>query len=496
MPTLTRLRPDHNNSAGLSAIVGSDGIDATLKILKYPRQFVRRIDGRVTIDSLVIRRSTTLDIDLSSSPLRSTRVLIPILLPAREHLVDNLTARDSAGTPLRILTHAEHTRIASSLIAAQFALEGVRSSSLRKKGAELFEILTDIPQMSLARARDTVALLFGSEPRRKYHSPSARHRVSARRLLEVTRTSSALKFLLQTFSEQYLVLAEAFVDDIGCASIEFSYDAPYFERRLTPKQTVAERVRDWLGLAPFSYLLFVGRGLSQAESFNLRVDGLPGHYLHQSKFLAAERAQGVEALHTLSEGRLRELTQHPGEMIIQDVGSPVPYAHLFTSGFKRHGLTVFGSVTFFERPPGSVGLAFMAAAIALMPLLVILICFRGLFEGKSVVSADVPALLTALPGLLAFVITPRLETRQLTTAPMSAYIGLVASVVFCLFGALTLVATQGSLSLVVFQGTPLSVKAIEVGQAVFGLFTISQLVLVVFLARRLHANIQNSRARR
>ncbi len=483
-----------------------------LSILLYPHHHFERIEEKVTLHGLAVHRTVRLEISSAETSvpwIPATKVWVPISIVDRGTHLDNLVVACGDGRPLHVANHLEHRRFMFALLCAYLEQKGYPEALYRRR-----DLSSGSAAVAAELIRKTLNLAFASNqrvgPQREQLLSDAN--VFARYDFGLATDvasrldgSSGLRFLLDV-AGRFPIFVEAEVNEGSRIEFQYEYDAFHLERILEDDRTwrdqhwlvrLRDRITKAAGLRPPNAVFFLGRGPALCKNFTFQMEAPSGFYRYESIFLHAPRASpaGPEPsdFDPITAIPLEPL-QH--EILVPDpldraMGNHLPYVHMYLGGCTRRDSRLFARVRFFERPPGSLGLARYSSIILLLVMILLGVFFKELVRPSDASLAAVPAILIGIPGLYALWLAPRQPSSAVTSRPVSALLSFLATGVASLLAALVLIISSASYSVVVWHGAPWTITAATVGWACWIIVTVGQLgafVVVNILYRFARAN--------
>jgi hypothetical protein len=480
----------------------------TQDALMRPRRYLSRVTESIEIRGIALRRRRVLELskpDFDATWQVGDRFWLPLLVAERGRLVGNLSVRSGNGTSLRVANLSEHRQILVSAILSCLESKGVPTLAIcgsdplpdsdfelsRKLLVQIAKIVTDSEEGA-------------KESRRQLESGWWRDLIStsdqlAHRLLSLVNSDKSVRYLLNVATDSYPIFAEAIVSTENRVVLDFEFDAPHWEqfsrgdptstRHGRPRLSFNAWIRRELGMRPANQLFCLGDVPSICGDFRFRMEAPRGFYRNQSIFLVEDKktANTIESL-ALDFDRPGALEPENSEIVIplaSDTLHPhdlVSYVNMYysDSGFlTRPGRQFYVSATFLERPPGTIGVALATSLVVALVLAALAIFFPELINPMKEASFEVPAILIAVPGVYALLMSPRQLERSITSRPLASFLGLAGTGFISLLAALDLVITGACDDRVVFYDAPWTISAGHLGLLIWRVLLGVQVLICV-----------------
>jgi len=406
-----------------------DGRLAALALLINPRRWIHRIVESFETSDYVVRRHVsmhfTLPVFTDNSPQKGNGknfsvfppAVVPIMFAKRGTLLDNLDVLDAGDRRLPVLCHGEHQEFARILLERLAILEaGEEYTSVSDLSADArakVSSLVDIPDLEVAEAGKRVSEFFNNEA-------ESRGSEDLERICRSTR----LRDFAHILASHYVLLTEVNAALGSRNLIKYVYDSPY-ATNLNPGPW--ERIRQLLGHKPYSFRL-VMVNVSRCESYHFRMPVPPEHFVARQGFLTLEKDEQEQRSDHVERLQLSSAVFPPDVMDIGADRVGAPYAHLYVGGSQVAQVPdpLFVRVIFYERPPGSMGLALAMAILMIGTFLAFLTNVVGLLNSRVAIDDTAPLLL-ALPGTATVWLRRSLSGIDLLVAPVRARLALLAT---------------------------------------------------------------------
>lgn len=459
-----------------------DEVFLALMMIKSPSNYFESITERVINRGLILHRVVSLDIKSSPDALplpANHSIVVPILMPARDQLVDNLVVTSIDGVTLQTRDHEEQLLFASQLIATQFAISGVASPPAHDyEGQSVFQAFLNVPRMPWDQWRNLRHLLTSAPA----VGPTSRARPSspyALDLLHYVRRSPSLMYLLDLVAARRIEICTATTDQDGRARLNYEYDAPFIERSIYETRVLLrDRLRKRFGLRMPNMRIFLGQRPLLARSYHFYMDAPRGYYVSRSRFVIYPGIVTQLNSGLIHVDKLDELpaSNGPIERVIFEPPARLPYAHMYTEGCQRFRTTCYASLTYHERPPGSIGLALGVSLLALFPLLVTFPFMTTLLDNGS---NGMAPLIVGFPGLAAAALSARRDRTSLAAMTLVGYFGLLGTSLLSAAAALILAIGPATNQLILLHDAPFTLTMKTAMSSAF-LLVVSLQVLLTY----------------
>ncbi len=386
---------------------------------------------------------------------------VPILVPAKGDLVDQLEIQRSDGSAAHSVSHTQTLRLVALglrfLLLAALAEPGTNAAAFDDKDFREHELVL----LRLISRRGPLGRSGGpweaGLTASTGASQSALEHRKATALLHLTKVVEATLEALErqfpwkssddakriervkAFSnvrDYVLKLAQCYPILVSLPNNDQAYRRLAYERVIAPAPFGTHRLRLWAGLRPDRVVVPVTLPF-EADSYHLEIIG-PAEYYLREQLLGCPRcsarvdstwrglsASGSGCHHGPIGGDERcyvRVRRRAGQN----------YCHVYLRGFAaskldEHGQQIIMTARFAEAPPGIEERALLAAAAASVVVAVIgyLRSRNGLLPPTDI--ADIPALLLAVPGVAATWFGFNSDTDTVLRSSLTARISLLAT---------------------------------------------------------------------
>jgi hypothetical protein len=407
-------------------------------------------------------------------------VLFPVLVPRKGELSDNFVLRMASGENVPVLSHREYLQLVAGVLRTLLA-----SAYQLRAGQTLEEACPDAVHAEHAALAEVVQRSIALK------TPSAYS--GAKKLAALERADAALEVknpevlglavkLVEKLSVHYAVVAAVPVGEDGRFVLTF-------ERTVVPTLDLTGERQGALDWAKGRLRVVFG-----ARPINLTVS-LEGAWTSQSYHLFVHSEEGLYLGVQESRTLASYVNRHARNPLPAVVAPPYyrfrkrfgqSYAHFYSRYFPEPRVSEekfepevapepVPTVTFqfYERPPGSVFRATVAATACV--LLVWLVGYLVERINVNQLQTDAPAILLAFPAIAAAWLGFEQPTRRLLEGTLTARISLAVTVVVSILASGLFMAYQGSAQM---MRSPAPLEA-----SVFGVHTFAwaTLVIVAFL---------------
>jgi hypothetical protein len=394
--------------ATLVSRYGERGVKAFLYLFIYPQLFIVRAieEARIVEQTLRLEVSLTLDIAaFSGGSSGQSSLIIPLIRTNKGDLLDNLELRDAQDISLATLPQADIKALIS------FALEGLFQSAyadvIGPTDPQAHELLGELDL--LASTIDPVPEIAASivDKLEKLESGST---LSDEQKGFAKRLKDACRFL----AESYVVAVEAPYPE-GCRHliVRYSKSMPVF----TEANTAKSRWRLRLGLRPDRFHIPIHLQ-SLSRSYHFRMNATPGQYVSRCFLAELDSLERVEPADIAPHGT----NTRERQPVVRYSNNGLPWAHIYTKYFNLEPRDLSAFVKFYEVPPGILGAA--ALVTLATTALIITFTFARVSEGGET-GSDLPALLLALPAILASWVGYKSDSDNLLRTSLTARVGLI-----------------------------------------------------------------------
>lgn len=384
----------------------ADAILYFFRLLGDLPDFLSSADERATVEPYGLRLETRLAFRRTEGV--SSTVLVPLLQVSKGVLVDELEITDGRGTGVHRLSAYETRGLLGWAVRSLvgFAREQHDPYAGVAPAGPLDELVRIV-----SRPHEWPEKVLDARLKRCLHALG----LSADWHARLLRVCSGLA------QSDLIVVEVERPDGLG-------FDLAY--RQLLACQSVrsGKLWRTRLGLAPDTVdappMVYAGR----AQTYQFQLAPIPGRYVLRHE---------VERVHSREAPERNQIERSLGRIDVRKEDTPVrSHAHcsitLLDPPAARTDLDLedYESVVDYrETPPGALGgVTLMATTTTLLTL------FFALHPGDG--DADVPALLVAVPAFMAIVIGHWSDTSKLPKSSVSAYLGLLGTMVVAAAGAL------------------------------------------------------------
>lgn len=393
--------------------------------LSAPRELIPRIREYVTPQTRALLVRTELTI--GPLPTGQGDVYFPVHVSRKGRLLDDLQVRDSSGASVPIIPYAE---------GVAFVLGAIRI--LIKEGTDL-----DGKQYRLKYEDRVYRLISQRSPRTSREELELGNVIAEmRRDMGDTAYSDTILYMVDLLTTNYCQFAALRANSVELQStltVEYRRINDFHRSRAFSAGSALARARALLGVRPATYEVNI-MNASRCASYHLEFMGPKGTYLARQELVGLRQMPNqadespkftqvdfTEKLHARYHRRRRRRGQR--------------YAHLYVRGatkaLRRDRMHIV--VSFFERPPGSVG---EAAVSSFSSTLLILAAGRALSSSHGQLRGDIMALLLALPVAASSWIGLKRE-ESAVGGVMSARLGSLVTFVVSLTAAISVLGSIG-----------------------------------------------------
>ena len=331
--------------------------------LLFPQVVKMRIKDRISPATRALSVETEYSLQLPSSVAGAT-VPVPLLVLKKGTLLDDVTFTGPDGAPCPSLNFVESTAIAAAVLRSLIHEAGQEDKYRRELEMDVLEMLRSpapVGAASVHAAGELVGRLAG--------------------LVDTSKSGRLAVAMVNRLIYHYAVI-------IQVSNSERWTVVRSNERQLLPTSTpkfhikwpfafLLDRLRKTFGVRPNRFILPLQRA-SLCQSYHLEFMGPHGTYLARQRLIGL----GVDS------STYCRLRARFGQR----------YAHLYMRGApSREPIHARLELSFFERPPGSLG----AAAIASLTLAALVLVGGRISETPGSPRGDLLAVLLAVPGAAA-----------------------------------------------------------------------------------------------
>lgn len=403
----------------------------------------RTLQQHVAVEFQLSKRVRPQEPSGSSSPAQGFLkefLYIPVLIPPKGELLDNLVVRDSSGALQPCLTYSEYLRVAAAtlhmLLASAYRLNAKDELGRDAAFAEFVAIEAMIRRFdpNLSRTKDDEGSDQGSAADiiAKLHAPYEKAlKVAASFVSRLTDNYAMVAVVPHSPSGRFLLTYERIL--IPRLRLTKFKESAYLWAK--------DRLQMLLGARPVDLTISIGNAWT-CQSFHLRF------YSSDDLYLASQHPLNFRSY--LSRWA-RGAPAPPYFRIPPRLGQP--HAHFYSRFFSepekgepKPGLRL----KFFEVPPGSV---FRAAVAAIACFFLVLIV--GYLASRSKPETDAPAFLLAFPALAATWLGFDAPSRRLLEGTLVARLSLICTIATSVAASGLFIAYRSGLHLYLF-GAPLA----------------------------------------
>lgn len=422
------------------------------------RSYLTRVDETASLEynSLRIRTELTLAVDetyrklppdddarQSSGNLRELNgiLLVPLIMTTKGKLIDDLEMKDASGNILASLSQYETRGLLAIVMQNLFRIS--KFEYLVKKGRlsatdpapELDEHEQDVVwkivieyACRVGRLRDDNGRIL-SEPQLKQKLSDYFENLRLGDRFEAA-WIGRIKSICLGLANNYVIVTEAPMD-----AARNQLSAVYSQ--LLPIATALENhdhIRARLGLSPNKVDAPLSRAL-EAESYHFQLQAEPARYVFNQHL----EHMGTNTVVRQSDLKLAGVQQYA--RVHYDEARNNAHLYIRRQGFMPDG--VFPSlktvIELREVPPGVLGAAALLAVVNTIVIFFFTVTRAGLYRssgGLAAVTADVPALLLAVPAFVAVFVGNWSDTATIARCSLRAYGGLALTMLISFSSAL------------------------------------------------------------
>jgi hypothetical protein len=355
---------------GLFEDLSPEQVWAFVNAVLFPNSICSRLQDSYTVSTRALSLRSVYTLRLLSGGTHALS-LIPLIPLRKGELLDDFEAVSESGLPCASLSYSDYLALASAIIRTLFSLDG----------AATFQNYLDDHEAAVVN----LIAMHATE------SPAAvgQRQEALRALDEFVGKSPYGRIALALVSRlalNYMVVVQL---PNEVSSLPFTWCKVHVsQRKLLPLRSpkisfpwihnwIIDKTRKLLGVRTSSFEVPLGRA-KLARSYHAEFMGPPGTYLAR---------QDCDAISSSSTAYIR-LRRRLGQR----------YAHLYVRNGDDPLETSRLKMWFYERPPGSIGAATVAAAANL-----VILAMAATLDVNSPKSqrADVVAVLLAFPGIAA-----------------------------------------------------------------------------------------------
>jgi hypothetical protein len=463
-----------------------------LVILKQYAEYIHRVTETVSVDDSVLTRRVTLNLSIpnvtlahpavktfrdrygprrfvprsnvdpeagihTSPPQRVNRSLVPLLRARRGRLFSNLDVRDADGTSLAVLNHEENICLAGLLLQAEL-YRRVDASAPPQIVERVAGVLNNVPALSPKKSKILYNSIFHS---RVWDS------------LPVSATDARyIRRLTKFFCSSFLTTVEVPFGPNDRTVVQYSYTSRYQDIDTNKTGRQRRSIADRVGRSPSSFRVTIPLAFT-AKSYHFRMSAPKGYYCNNQELL------------TISDAQPKRWKPHESGTFWKAVKTGLPYSHIYCRRFhkvKRRPLIV--RAVFYERPPGSLGMAVLTSWIVTL----MLISFASIVDRLLVHRSGLTAapFIVAIPGTVALWAQRTLSRHSILVAPLLSRFTFLSSALLALMAALLLIIVQ------VFNPNGSCVRFMaSLSMAIFGLVS---LLLSLYVSVRLKNGLRDLRS--
>jgi hypothetical protein len=362
----------------------------------YPEQLRQRVVEEYEPDRRTIRQKVTVDFQLSRlymPPNQDEKLLVPLLVPKKGDLHDDLEVFDSTGRLVSTYSYREYLLVAATAIRFLLASELELAGKQYSFSPGSFELDVEEGALKLITRRKS------EKPVEEEQEEFANR---MRNLTGIDGKGTLFFDLVKKLSTHYCIIAVMDTPIDGRFSVSYcrTIIPTQIPIRLQGRQSIA-RVKNALRMVLGARPVFVQVEIENAwtcNSYHLHVKGPEGLYLAHQKIETYDKSY-------FSQGVLKgedSFRPNPYFRFRRRLGQR--YAHFYTRFFptprQENGRIPDVTFTFYETPPGSDFQATIAAVSSF--LLIWLVGITVAYSGtKLEIGSDAPVLLLAFPGAAA-----------------------------------------------------------------------------------------------